>query len=98
MPTRLRGPLLLARLSNPVPRHEMPPPSERISSLPCLHNLLVVLREFFAHVGPSSSNRLTHWSPSEPLIQIPSTIGEDLSVDRRARYISVRFVSRPCSR
>jgi len=88
---RLQGLLLPVRLSNPVPQHETPPPSARISSLLYPHNLPAVLRESSLAWARSSGSRLTLWSSSEPLIQIPSSIGEDLSVDRRARYVSVMF-------
>ena len=41
--------------------------------------------------GPTPAQQLTLRSSSEPLIQMPSTIGEDLSVDRRSRHVLVSF-------
>jgi hypothetical protein len=41
---------------------------------------------------------LTLWSSSEPSIQMPSTIGEDLSVDRRSRCDLVLSVPRSSRR
>ena len=90
-PTRSPGLLPLVRLSNPAPLHETLLPSEKISSLLCPHNPPAVLRECPPSDGPVPAQQLTLWSSSEPLIQMPSTIGEDLSVDRRSRYVSALF-------